>query len=333
MPKVLVTGAAGFVGAALVQRLLADGFAVVAVDNINDYYDVSLKHARLKQNEQTAVGKSYRFEQLDIAKQAPLVALMVAERPNYVVHLAAQAGVRYGMVNQQVYTDSNLLGHFNMLAAVKALADAGSPVQHFLYASSSSVYGNQSKTPFEETDEVSTPLSLYASTKKANEMVGHAWANQFGLPSTALRFFTVYGPWGRPDMSPMLFAKAIMDGQPIPLFNGGDLWRDFTFVDDIVEAIVRLLPLAPMAKIPHRILNLGNQNPVWLDEYVQALAGALGRKALIDKREWPATEVYQTCASTQALFELTGWRPFTPLAEGLAAFAAWYKPMHGTFVV
>lgn len=336
---ILVTGVAGFVGSMLAMRLLANGHDVVGLDNLNSYYDVSLKHARLAEVRKVATeqGRGFTFHELDLMEQPRVLALMQATAPAYVVHLAAQAGVRYGMENQQVYLESNLIGHFSMLAGLKALADAGTPVTHFLYASSSSVYGDQKKTPFSETDPVNRPLSLYASTKKANEMVMFAWANQFKIPATGLRFFTVYGPWGRPDMSPMLFAAAILDGRPIPLFNGGDLWRDFTYVDDIVEAIVRLLPLPPTPEegegVAHRVLNLGNQNPVRLDTYVQTMAKVLGRDAQIDPKPWPPTEVYQTFADTSALKALTGWQPATALEEGLARFAAWYAPWHGKIKV
>jgi UDP-glucuronate 4-epimerase len=348
---VLITGVAGFVGAALAQRLLAMGVPVVGLDNLNDYYDVRLKRARLTEIDAvaTAHGTAWAFHELDLIDLVKTRGLFVATKPAYVVHLAAQAGVRYGLINQVAFLESNLMGHFSVQLALKALAEAGHPVAHYLYASSSSVYGNQSKTPFDETDDVSKPLSLYAATKRANELVSYAWANQFGTPSTALRFFTVYGPWGRPDMSPMLFAKAILDGAPIPLFNGGDLWRDFTFVDDIVEALVRLLPVVPLPikaalgqdlqpakggdSVPHRILNLGNQNPVQLHTYVKLLGEALGKEPVLDLKDWPPTEVYQTFANTQELFALAGWRPSTPLAEGLQKFAAWYAPRHGSIVV
>jgi UDP-glucuronate 4-epimerase len=339
MNTICITGTAGFIGHALATALLKQGFAVAGLDNVNDYYDVSLKRARLADLTVTAAatGSAYSFTETDLTNAGAVNAWLLHHKPSHVVHLAAQAGVRYGLVNQQVYLESNLIGHFNMLAGLKALTDAGHPVRHFLYASSSSVYGAQEHVPFTETDNVSKPLSLYAATKRANEMVSHAWANQFNLPSTGLRFFTVYGPWGRPDMSPMLFASAILNGTPIPLYNHGDLWRDFTYVDDIVQAIILLLDKPPSAAtdngIPHRILNLGNQNPVRIDAYVKIMGNVFGKEPIVNLLPKPATEVYRTYADTSALHALVGWAPSTPLAEGLKNFATWYAPRHSSIVV
>lgn len=323
---ILVTGAAGFIGAAVTERLLKDGYRVVGFDNFNDYYDVRLKEERVKRLR--GMGGDFHFERVEMADKADVLRFFAETKPEMVVHLAAQAGVRYGLVNQQIYLESNLIGHFNILAACKAQTDAGSPIGHLLYASSSSVYGNQEKTPFSENDDVSRPVSLYAATKRADEMITHAWAHQFGLASTGLRFFTVYGPWGRPDMSPMLFATAIADGKAIPLFNDGDLWRDFTYVDDIVEAIVRLMPVVPTRETcggtPHTVFNLGNQNPVQMREFVKTLAKVMGCEAKVDSREWPPTEVYQTFADTSRLKAAVGWAPSTKLEDGLARFAAWF---------
>ena len=330
MKTALVTGAAGFVGAALTERLLSEGWHVVGLDNINDYYTTTLKHARLAHLGSLPNAANFAFHKLDLTERDALIGLHLATRPSVVIHLAAQAGVRYGMTHQVPYLESNLIGHFNMLAAAKALADAGQPLSHFLYASSSSVYGanaqpGEDTVPFSETDDVSRPVSLYAATKKADELITHAWSHQFGLPATGLRFFTVYGPWGRPDMTPLMFTQAIMAGKPIPLFNKGDLWRDFTFIDDIIEAIVRLIPTIP-AKTPtaHVVYNLGNQNPVQMLTFVQTLAQVLGREAILDLQDWPATEVYKTFADTSRLRAAVGWAPSTELADGLTRLATWY---------
>jgi UDP-glucuronate 4-epimerase len=256
---------------------------------------------------------------------------VLTTRPTTIVHLAAQAGVRYSLQNPAAYLHSNLIGHQHVLQACRAAQQAGQPVAHLLYASSSSVYGNQTKTPFSEADALEPPASLYAATKQANEQCTHAWSRQFGQPATGMRFFTVYGPWGRPDMTPMLFGAKIMQGEPIPLFNGGDLWRDFTFIDDIVTAITRLMPLPPAGgpqQVPHEVYNLGNQSPVQMKEFVTLLEAALGHKAIIDNPPWPPTEVYQTFADTTKLQAATGWAPHTPLATGLAQFAAWFLPWH-----
>lgn len=323
---ILVTGAAGFIGAAASQRLLAEGWNVVGVDSINDYYSPALKQARLDLLMGQPNGANFQFHKLNLANGADLNKLVLSTRPSVILHLAAQAGVRYSLVNQVSYLESNLIGHFNVLAATKALADAGHPVNHLLYASSSSVYGANEKVPFEETDDVSRPLSLYAATKRADELITHAWSHQFALPATGLRFFTVYGPWGRPDMTPFMFTKAILEGQPIPLFNHGDLWRDFTYVDDIIEAIIRLIPVIPAANpTPHTVYNLGNQNPVQMVDFVQTLGTVLGRPPILDNKDWPATEVYKTYADTARLQAAIGWAPSTPLKHGLEQLAHWYK--------
>jgi len=326
----IVTGAAGFIGAALAERLLAEGWQVAGVDSINDYYDPALKQARLAHLQSLSNAAAFTFHRLNLVEGDRLTALALETKPQVIIHLAAQAGVRYGLVNQVSYLESNLIGHFNVLAACKALADAGTPVSHLLYASSSSVYGANEKVPFEETDDVSRPVSLYAATKRADEMITHAWSHQFGLPASGMRFFTVYGPWGRPDMSPWIFTKAILEGTAIPLFNGGDLWRDFTYVDDIVEAIVRLIPVLPQATpTAHTIYNLGNQNPVRMTEFVQTLAGVLGKQPQIDNLPWPPTEVYKTYADTTRLRQAVGWAPSTPLKDGLARMAEWYRAYAG----
>lgn len=335
----LVTGAAGFIGAALAERLLAMGYKVVGVDNLNTYYDPKLKRLRLKHLAGLKNANNFTFKKLDLANAAAVRKLMLAARPSVVLHMGAQAGVRYGLVNQQTYLESNLIGHFNILAACKALNEAKpGTLQHLLYASSSSVYGGNEKTPFSEADEVSRPQSLYASTKRADELITYAWCNQFvgskgAFPATGLRFFTVYGPWGRPDMSPVMFANAILTGKPIQMFNKGDLWRDFTYIDDIVEAVIRLIPAAPKGKAPHEVYNLGNQTPVRMDAFVAALSKVLGKKPVLKMREWPPTEVYKTYASTAKLKKAVGWAPSTKLEDGLRRMADWYKPMHGKFKV
>lgn len=322
----LVTGVAGFVGFAVAQRLLSDGWQVVGLDNVNDYYSPALKEARLAELGKHVNAANFTFHRLCLTKRDEVIALAQATQPSVVIHLAAQASVRYGLVNQQAYLESNLIGHFTVLQACKALADAGHAVPHLLYASSSSVYGANEKVPFAESDDVSRPVSLYAATKRADEMITHAWSHQFGQPASGLRFFTVYGPWGRPDMAPYLFTQAVYQGQPIKLFNGGDLWRDFTYIDDIVEAVVRLIPVAPQANpTPHTVYNLGNQNPVRVDAFVQTLEEVTGKKAVTEKLPWPPTEVYKTCADTSKLNAAIGWAPNTPLKAGLEKLNSWYQ--------
>ena len=326
---VFITGVAGFIGAALAGRMLAEGWHVVGMDNLNEYYTPVLKQARLANLAQHPQAANFTFHKLDLADRDAVVAQLLDTKPDVVVHLAAQASVRYGFTHQLPYLEANLMGHFHMLMACKALADAGHPLRHFLYASSSSVYGAHSNTQdaeaLRETDNVNQPLSLYAATKVANELVTHAWCNQFGLKATGMRFFTVYGPWGRPDMAPLMFTRSIIRGQVIPLFNGGDLWRDFTYIDDIIEAIVRLVPLPPQGDVPHTIYNLGNQQPVQVGVFVKTLAEVVGEEAKIDIREWPPTEVYKTHADTTRLHAAVGWAPSTPLATGLQRLADWYR--------
>jgi UDP-glucuronate 4-epimerase len=339
MRTALVTGVAGFVGMATAARLLADGWRVVGFDNLNDYYDPTLKEARLAHLRGLPQAGNFSFHKLDLADAAGVLKLVVETQPEVVIHLGAQASVRYGLKNQVAYLNSNLIGHFNMLAACKALNEASpGTLKHLLYASSSSVYGGNEKVPFEETDDVSNPQSLYAATKAADELVTHAWVNQFtgsqgAFPASGMRFFTVYGPWGRPDMSPMIFASAILNGTAIPLYNKGDLWRDFTYIDDIVEAIVRLIPALPKGKVAHEVYNLGNQSPVRMDDFVAVMGKVLGKEPVVDLREWPPTEVYKTYASTAKLQAAVGWAPSTSLEAGLSKFVAWYTPRHATIKV
>ncbi|TKW60956.1 MAG: NAD-dependent epimerase/dehydratase family protein [Blastochloris viridis] len=326
---VFITGVAGFIGAALAGRMLTEGWHVVGMDNLNDYYTPVLKQARLDNLAQHPQAARFQFHKTDLVDRDAVITLLLETKPDVIVHLAAQASVRYGFTHQLPYLEANLMGHFHMLMACKALADAGHPLQHFLYASSSSVYGAKSNTPsaeaLRETDNVNQPLSLYAATKVANELVTHAWCNQFKLRATGMRFFTVYGPWGRPDMAPVMFTRALLSGATIPLFNGGDLWRDFTYIDDIVEAIIRLVPVTPQGEVPHTIYNLGNQQPVQVGAFVTTLADVLGQQANIDAREWPPTEVYKTHADTTRLHAAVGWAPSTPLATGLQRLADWYR--------
>ncbi|MCP5405604.1 MAG: GDP-mannose 4,6-dehydratase [Pseudomonadaceae bacterium] len=336
---IFITGVAGFIGFSLAKRLLGEGKQVVGIDNLNDYYDPTLKQARL--DELAKLGGNFAFHKTDLADASSLTALMLSTKPSVVLHVGAQASVRYGLTNQVAYLNSNLIGHFNILAACKALQEQEGCLAHLLYASSSSVYGGNAKPgedtkAFCETDNVMEPQSLYAATKLADEAMTEAWCHQFKgskgwFPASGLRFFTVYGPWGRPDMSPVLFASAMLDGRAIPLFNGGDLWRDFTYIDDIVEAVVRLMDTPPARG--HEVYNLGNQNPVRMDEFVQVLGNVLGKQPLVDAKPWPPTEVYKTFADTRKLHAAIGWAPATPLQDGLQRFADWYVAWHGKFKV
>ncbi len=310
--KVLVTGAAGFIGMHCVQRLLARGDKVVGVDNLNDYYPVKLKRDRLK----LVAHREFRFHRLDIADPRALRAVFDKEKPDAVLHLAAQAGVRYSLENPAAYVQSNLVGFANLLECCRQR-----PPRHLVFASSSSVYGANSKLPYAEADSVDRPVSLYAATKKSNELMAHAYSHLYRLPATGLRYFTVYGPWGRPDMSPMLFAQAIMRGKPIQVFNRGDMQRDFTYIDDIVEGTIRVLD----RPAPYAIYNIGNHSPVALTEYIATLERALGRKAKLKLMPMQAGDVKATYADTRALNKAVGFAPSTPLAAGLQRFAGWFR--------
>ena len=310
--KVLVTGAAGFVGFHLVQRLLARGDEVVGLDNLSDYYSVALKEARLAR---IPAGR-FRFVRMDLADRTALPALFAAERFDAVVNLAAQAGVRYSVENPWAYVDSNVVGFLNVLECCRHC-----PVQHLVYASSSSVYGGNEKTPFSEEDRVDDPVSLYAATKKSDELMAGCYSRLYGIPATGLRLFTVYGPWGRPDMSPMLFASAILAGKPIKVFNHGDMLRDFTYVDDIVEGMVRVLDRRPAA---HTVYNIGCSNPVRLMDFISELERALGREAEKILLPMQPGDVYQTYADTSKLERELGYKPRVMLREGIDRFVAWY---------
>ena len=329
--KVLVTGAAGFIGMHVAERLLAAGIEVVGTDNLNDYYDPSLKTARLARLEGAP---GFSFRRLDVADRPGMAALFEAGRFDRVVHLAAQAGVRYSLRNPHAYADSNLVGFVNVLEGCRHTG-----VGHLVYASSSSVYGGNLKMPFSEHDPVGHPVSLYAATKRANELMAHTYSHLFGLPTTGLRFFTVYGPWGRPDMAAFLFVDAILSGRPIDVFNHGDMRRDFTYVDDIVEGVVRLLDRPPQgdpgfdpmhpdparSRAPYRLFNIGNSAPERLLDFIGAIEEALGTTAT--KRFLPLQDgdVPATSADTSELEELVGFKPRTDVREGVRRFVDWYR--------
>jgi len=329
--KILLTGAAGFIGMTTSLRLLARGDDVVGLDNLNDYYDVTLKQRRL---DRLTPHGNFRFVKMDVADQAGTARLFAAEKFDRVIHLAAQAGVRYSLQNPHAYVDSNLVGFTNILEGCR---HAG--VQHLTYASSSSVYGGNTRMPFSEHDSVDHPVSLYAATKKANELMAHTYSHLFGLPTTGLRFFTVYGPWGRPDMALFLFTKAILEGHPIDVFNYGNMQRDFTYVDDIVEGVIRVLDRTATAdpaydalradpatsNAPYRVFNIGNNNPVPLLDFIGCIEDALGRKA--EKRLLPLQDgdVPATYANTDALRDWVGFVPGTSIQDGIARFVAWYR--------
>ena len=329
--KVLLTGAAGFIGMATAQRLLARGDAVVGLDNLNDYYDVTLKQARLAQ---LTAQPGFRFVQMDVADRNGMAALFDAERFDRVVHLAAQAGVRYSLKNPNAYIDSNVVGFMNVLEGCRHGA-----VQHLVYASSSSVYGGNTKMPFSEHDSVDHPVSLYAATKKANELMAHTYSHLFGLPTTGLRFFTVYGPWGRPDMALFLFTRAILEGRAIDVFNEGRMQRDFTYIDDIVEGVVRVLdkpaaadpayraaaPDPGTSNAPFRVFNIGNQLPVPLLEFIACVEDALGLKAQMNLLPMQDGDVPGTHANVDALRDWVGFAPATDMRSGVARFVAWYR--------
>lgn len=337
---VLVTGSAGFIGAAVCQSLLERGECVVGFDNLNSYYDPSLKRARLEPIDAVAAANraSFRFHQLDLENGDALTQLFASERPRAVIHLAAQAGVRYSIENPSAYIQSNLVGFGHILEGCRHHG-----VEHLVYASSSSVYGGNRRMPFSEQHPVNHPVSLYAATKKANELMAHTYSHLYGLPATGLRFFTVYGPWGRPDMAPMLFAKAILAGEPIRVFNHGRMERDFTYIDDIVEGVIRCLdkpatpdpgfdPLDPnpaTAAAPHRIFNIGNSQPTPLLRFIELLEEALGVKAIPQFEPMQPGDVAATAADTSALETWIGFAPHTPLEVGIGHFARWYREYYG----
>jgi UDP-glucuronate 4-epimerase len=316
--KVLLTGAAGFIGMHCALRLLGRGDEVVGVDNLTPYYSVALKRARLERLRHAA----FRFHELDIVDKDALDRLFAAEQPDAVLHLAAQAGVRYSLEHPDAYIQTNVVGFANLLECCRS-----HPPRHLVYASSSSVYGTNTKLPWSETDNVDHPISLYAATKKANELAAHVYSHLFGLNTTGLRYFTLYGPWGRPDMSAFLFAAAIMEGRPIPVFNHGDMQRDFTYVDDIAEGTLRVLDKPSR----YAVFNIGNHTPVKLTDYIALLERALGRKAQIELKPMQPGDVKATYADTAALAKHVGFAPATPLEVGLQRFADWFKAYYGKF--
>jgi len=332
---VLVTGAAGFIGFHVARRLVESGHAVVGLDNLNAYYDPGLKKARLAE---LAKSKDFRFARLDLADRAGMTTLFSEHRFPFVVHLAAQAGVRHSLVDPHAYVDANLVGFANVLEGCRH-----NGCRHLLYASSSSVYGSNTKMPFSVHDNVDHPLSLYGASKKANELMAHAYAHLYGLPATGLRFFTVYGPWGRPDMAVWLFAAAIIDGRPIKLFNNGNMRRDFTYVDDVTEAVVRLVSHAPgvgtsrtagvpdpgTSAAPWRVYNIGNNQPVELLEVVRLLEEAIGKKAKRELLPMQPGDVLATYADVDDLMREVDFRPATPIAEGITRFIEWFRAYHG----
>ncbi len=349
--KILVTGAAGFIGSAVVKKLIDKGNSVIGLDNINDYYEQSLKMARLAECGISQTEKAedfpwykfvnsekwpdrYRFIRMNLEDTHAMQMLFANEEFDAVINLGAQAGVRYSITNPQAYIESNVDGFINVLEGCRH-----NHVKHLVYASSSSVYGLNGKVPFSEHDGIAHPVSLYAATKKSNELMAHAYSKLYGIPTTGLRFFTVYGPWGRPDMSPFLFMDAILHDRPIKVFNNGDMLRDFTYIDDIVEGTVRIVDVIPQGNpdwdetnpdpatspAPYRIFNIGNSHPTKLMDYIQCVENAIGREAKKDFLPMQAGDVYQTYADSSALAEATGFKPCTPLQEGINRTVEWFK--------
>ncbi|HDH0698779.1 TPA: NAD-dependent epimerase [Klebsiella aerogenes] len=328
--KFLITGAAGFIGFHVSKRLLETGHSVIGIDNLNDYYDVNLKQARLNLLD----SPFFSFVKLDVADREGMEKLFSTEKFDRVVHLAAQAGVRYSLDNPHAYADANLTGFLNILEGCRH-----TKVQHLVYASSSSVYGLNRKMPFSTNDSVDHPVSFYAATKKANELMAHTYAHLYGIPTTGLRFFTVYGPWGRPDMALFKFTKAMLGGQSIDVYNYGKMKRDFTYIDDIVEAVVRVQDVIPQpdpewtveagtpatSSAPYRVYNIGNSSPVELMDYITALEDAMGMEAKKNMMPMQPGDVLETSAETQPLYDLVGFRPQTTVKQGVKNFVEWYK--------
>ena len=327
---ILVTGAAGFIGAAVSERLVARGETVVGIDNLNDYYSQELKRSRLERIQHS----NFHFKEQDISNETKIAELFATLKPKSVVHLAAQAGVRYSLENPNAYIKSNLSGFMQILEGCRH-----HKVNHLVYASSSSVYGGNTNLPFHESQSVNHPVSLYAATKKSNELMAHTYSHLYGISATGLRFFTVYGPWGRPDMAPMLFADAVLRGKPIRIFNYGKMQRDFTYIDDIVEGIIRVLDKPPSSNpsfdktdpdpatswAPHRVFNIGNSSPVPLMDFIEALEEALGVEAIKEFEPMQPGDVQATAADTSALESWVGFRPMTNIKDGTREFALWYK--------
>ena len=332
--KYLVTGAAGFIGFYVVQRLCEQGHDVIGIDNLNDYYDVNLKLARLEKLKSLT---NFSFIKLDLADRDGVANLFQQEKFNRVIHLAAQAGVRYSIDNPLAYADSNLVGHLTILEGCRH-----HNIEHLVYASSSSVYGLNSKVPFSTSDSIDHPISLYAATKKSNELMSHTYSHLYGVPTTGLRFFTVYGPWGRPDMALFKFTKAIENGDSIDIYNNGDMRRDFTYIDDIVEGIIRIQDVIPKSdpswkvetgtpassSAPYRVFNIGNGNPVKLMDFVESLENSLGVKAKKNMMSMQPGDVYQTYADVEDLFDATGYKPAMTVEQGVNNFVEWYRDFY-----
>ncbi|WP_186756309.1 NAD-dependent epimerase [Echinicola salinicaeni] len=341
--KFLVTGAAGFIGHALVKRLLDEGHEVVGLDSMNDYYDVNLKYGRLKDlnldivqvksanGEVVKTSSGFSFYKMKLEDYDGLIQLFEKEKFDVVVNLAAQAGVRYSLENPKAYIDANIVGFINVLEACRHF-----PVKHLVYASSSSVYGANKKIPFTTSDNVDHPVSLYAATKKSNELMAHTYSHLYGIPTTGLRFFTVYGPWGRPDMAMFLFTDAIVKGKPLKVFNNGKMQRDFTYIDDIVEGVYRASLNVPKVKedsdisqVPYRVYNIGNSKSVNLMDFITAIENELGKKAVLDMQPMQAGDVPVTYADVSDLARDTGYQPDTAIEKGIASFIAWYREYYG----
>lgn len=331
MKKILVTGCAGFIGYHTTKALLDRSDIVVGIDNLNEYYDVNLKQSRLNQLYSHPNNQNFKFHKIDLQENQLLQDLFCKEQFDCVIHLAAQAGVRYSITNPHAYVGSNLVAFLNILEACRH-----NKIKHLVYASSSSVYGGNTKVPFEETDVVDNPVSLYAATKKSNELMAHTYSHLYNIPTTGLRFFTVYGPWGRPDMSPFLFIDSILNNRQINVFNFGDMMRDFTYIDDVVTGTIKVLdkpatpspyndPLSISANAPYRVFNIGNNSPEKLMDFINLLESAVGKKALINLQPMQDGDVKTTYANTNSLESWTGFKPSTSLLEGVSKFVDWYK--------
>ena len=331
--KVLLTGVAGFIGSHVCKRLAKEGYHVLGIDNVNDYYDVELKEGRLNSIE----NDNFHFLKLDIVDKDRLEKTFDEFKPDYVIHLAAQAGVRYSLINPQTYIDSNITGFLNILEACRKFSP-----KHLIYASSSSVYGLNKKMPFSENHHTDHPKSLYAASKKSNELMAHTYSDLFGIPTTGLRFFTVYGPWGRPDMALFIFTNSIVQGKPIKVFNGGEMRRDFTYIDDIVDGIVRLIPSIPEQNIisdhfnpvpsisssPYRLFNIGNNKPVNLNYFIEKIEESLGMKAIKENLPMQPGDVEETFADISSLQKMINFQPKISIEEGIPKFIEWYKDFY-----
>lgn len=333
--RYLVTGVAGFIGHAVATRLLSAGHYVCGIDNLNDYYDVSLKEARLGN---IKLNSNFEFFNIELGNNSDVSKLFNTKCFDRVIHLGAQAGVRYSIENPMAYAESNLVGHLNILEGCR-----NTKIKHLVYASSSSVYGLNEKVPFETSHSVDHPVSFYAATKKSNELMSHSYSHLYGIPTTGLRFFTVYGPWGRPDMAPFIFTKKIIDGDTIDINNNGDMWRDFTYIDDIVEGVVRIADVIPTrndhwrvetgtpatSSAPYAVYNIGHGSPINLMDFITEIERALGIEAKKNFREMQPGDVYKTYADTADLFRATGYEPKVGVKEGVEAFVNWYKEFYG----